>query len=146
MKLQVPFTVSDDALLPSYAHEDDAGMDLRADIEKDVTLLPGDILLVPTGLSLQIPSGWVGMVVPRSGLACKRGVTVVNSPGIIDASYRGVLHVGLINLGNQPETIHPRDRIAQLLVLGVPELDLMRVTQLGESDRGTDGFGSSGVK
>jgi dUTP pyrophosphatase len=144
MKLEIPFTVEDDELLPKRTHGGDAGLDLRS--AEDVDLFEGQMVLVSTGVSLAIPAGWFGMVVPRSGLACKHGVTVINSPGIIDADYRGVLHVGLVNHGPEDFEIKRGDRIAQLLVLPVPDLDLMRVNKLDETERGAGGFGSTGVK
>jgi len=144
MKLQIPFTMRDEALLPKRGHSSDAGLDLRSD--EDVGLAPGQFSLVSTGLSMAIPRGWYGMVVPRSGFACKYGVTVVNSPGIIDADYRGEIHVGVINLGPEDFEIRKGDRIAQLVIGCVPDVDMMRVSSLDKTERGKGGFGSTGVK
>lgn len=130
--------------VPSYAHEGDAGMDLRAN--EDVWLHPMEIRLVKTGLSMAIPEGFVGDVRPRSGLALKHGITVLNTPGTIDSHYRGEVGVILINLGKKPFAIAKGDRIAQLVVSAVARCDVEVVESLDETDRGEGGFGSTGVK
>lgn len=130
--------------LPHYAHPSDAGLDLRANEAFD--LAPFERKLVPTGLAIALPDGYAGFVQPRSGLAIKKGLSVVNTPGLIDAHYRGELKIILINL-DPHETIHidRGDRIAQLVIQKVPTVDLIEVNELDETDRGSGGFGSSGV-
>jgi dUTP pyrophosphatase len=131
------------AVLPSYAHgpEEDAGMDLHA--VEQVTLEPGKPGLVPTGLTVEIPSGFEGQVRPRSGLALKHAITVPNAPGTIDPGYRGEVRVILLNLGSAPYTVHPGDRIAQLIVARYEAIEWQE-GDLAGSTRGEGGFGSSG--
>jgi dUTP pyrophosphatase len=129
--------------LPTYAHPGDAGADLRAAVE--VTLRPGERVLVPTGVALAIPEGFVGLVHPRSGLAAKHGISIVNAPGTVDAGYRGEVLVNLINLDRtEPFTVHRGDRIAQLLVQEVAQADFVEVDSLPDSSRGDTGHGASG--
>lgn len=127
---------------PEYAHPGDAGADLRA--FEAITLEPGDRALVATGIRIALPDGFVGLVHPRSGLAAKHGVTVLNTPGTIDAGYRGEVKVILANLGREPFSVEPGDRIAQLVVQRVERAEFIRVEQLPGSDRGEGGFGSTG--
>lgn len=132
-----------DLPLPAYEHPGDAGLDLRSRI--DIGLSPGERALVPTGISIALPRGTVGMVCPRSGLALRHGIGLVNAPGIIDAGYRGEISVILIN--HDPAMacrISRGDRIAQLVLQSVLEADLIEVTELPGSHRGTGGFGSTG--
>ncbi|MDO4436701.1 MAG: dUTP diphosphatase [Coriobacteriaceae bacterium] len=131
--------------LPSYAYEGDAGLDLRAN--ESVDIAPYERALVSTGLAIAIPDGYAGFVQPRSGMALKRGLTIANTPGLIDAHYRGELKIILVNL-NAEETIHIErgERIAQLVIQQVPTVHLIEVDELDETDRGTGGFGSSGSK
>jgi dUTP pyrophosphatase len=110
-----------------------------------MVLAPGDRAAVPTGLILEIPAGWEGQVRPRSGLAIRHGLTVVNAPGTIDSDYRGELKVLLVNLGSESVTIHRRDRIAQLVVTPAPQSAFVEVEDLGTTDRGDGGFGSTGI-
>jgi dUTP pyrophosphatase len=132
----------DDAVLPERAYSGDAGLDLSA-CER-VELLPGARATVPTGLAVAIPEGFAGFVQPRSGLAARHGLTVVNSPGLVDSGYRGELRVVLLNTdAREPFVVEPGMRIAQLVVLPVPELELVEVEELPESERGVRGFGSS---
>ena len=131
--------------LPAYETADSAGMDLRAHLDEPVTLVPGEIGLIPTGLRLEIPPGYEGQVRPRSGLALKRGLTVLNAPGTIDADYRGDVGVILINLSQEEQRIEPGDRIAQLLFAPVTRAELVEVEELADSGRGSGGFGSTGV-
>lgn len=132
------------ARIPSYAYSGDAGMDLRA--SESLTLQPFERALVPTGLAIALPEGYAGFVLPRSGLAIKHGITVVNAPGLIDSNYRGELKVILQNTDpHEPFTIHVRDRIAQLVVMPVPQMTFIPVDALSSTDRGEGGFGSSGV-
>ena len=130
--------------LPRYAHPTDAGLDLRANETLD--LAPFERKLVPTGLAIALPDGYAGFVQPRSGLAIKQGLSIVNTPGLIDAHYRGELKIILINLDSH-ETIHIErgERIAQLVIQEVPTVNLVEVDELDETDRGAGGFGSSGV-
>jgi dUTP pyrophosphatase len=141
--VRVPVVRVDAALpLPAYARDDDAGLDLHT--VESVTLAPGGRALVSTGIALAIPSGFAGLVLPRSGLALRHGVTILNAPGLIDAGYRGEVKVLLVNLGEAPVTLHRGDRVAQLLVQRVERLTLTPATELPASERGTGGFGSTG--
>ena len=129
--------------LPSYAYEGDAGLDLRAN--EDVTLAPFERRLVSTGLAVAIPEGYAGFVQPRSGMALKRGLSMANTPGLIDAHYRGELKVVAVNLdAHEPIHIERGERIAQLVIQQVPVVSLREVETLDETDRGSGGFGSSG--
>ena len=130
--------------LPQYAYAGDAGLDLRS--SEDVALQPFERRLIATGLAIAIPEGYAGFVQPRSGLALKEGLSMANTPGLIDAHYRGELKICAINLDPQkPIVIHKGDRIAQLVIQQVPVVSLVEVEELDETDRGTGGFGSSGV-
>lgn len=131
--------------LPTRATAGSAGMDLRAAVSEDVLLPPGGRTLIPTGIALALPLGYEGQVRPRSGLALKHGITVLNSPGTIDADYRGEVSVVLINHGEAPFVIQRGDRIAQLIIAAVPESVLVEVDSLAESARGAGGYGSTGV-
>lgn len=129
--------------LPVYAHPGDAGADIVA--AEDVVLGPGQRATVPTGLSIALPNGYVGFVVPRSGLAMKHGLTIVNSPGTVDAGYRGEIRVTLLNTdATEPYTITAGDRIAQLIVMELPRVRFVAVERLPGSERGEGGFGSTG--
>jgi len=142
--VRVPVRRVDAALpLPAYARDDDAGLDLHA--AEGVTLAPGARALVPTGLALAIPTGFAGLVLPRSGLALRHGVTLLNTPGLIDAGYRGEVKVLLVNLGEAPVTLNRGDRIAQLVVQRVEHVTLAPVAELPPSVRGAGGFGSTGA-
>jgi dUTP pyrophosphatase len=133
-----------DAALPSRAHEGDAGLDLTA-CER-VELPPGERAVVATGVAIALPDGYAGFVQPRSGLAARHGVTIVNAPGLIDSGYRGEIRVVLLNTDRERTFVaEPGDRIAQLVVLAVPEVELVEVDELPASARGTAGFGSTGV-
>lgn len=134
-----------DLELPKYQSELAAGLDLRADLEAPLTLKPLERTLVPTGLSLAIPPGFEGQVRPRSGLAAKQGLTVLNAPGTIDADYRGEVKVLLVNLSSEVVTLQRGDRIAQLVVAAVTRATLVEVSELSETARGSAGFGSTGV-
>lgn len=130
--------------LPSYAYEGDAGLDLRS--AEDVVLKPFERRLVSTGLAIAIPDGYAGFVQPRSGLALREGLSMANTPGLIDAHYRGELKVCAINLDPEREIhITKGERIAQLVIQKVPRVSLMEVNSLDETDRGVGGFGSSGA-
>jgi dUTP pyrophosphatase len=129
--------------LPAYTHPGDAGADLRA--ASDVTLAPGERALVPTGVAIALPVGYVGLVHPRSGLAARHGISIVNAPGTVDAGYRGEVLVNLVNLdAREPFTVRRGDRIAQLVVQQVETVELLEVRSLPPSTRGDGGFGSTG--
>jgi dUTP pyrophosphatase len=131
------------AVIPARAYAGDAGLDLAA-CER-VELAPGSRALVPTGLAVAIPEGYMGLVTPRSGLATRHGLSIVNAPGIVDAGYRGELCVNLLNTdAHEPFVVEPGMRIAQLILSPVPEVDLVEVDELPESERAVRGFGSSG--
>lgn len=132
--------------LPSYATEQSAGMDLMAACDADMTLEPGQTMMVPTGFAMALPAGFEAQVRPRSGLAAKHGVTVLNSPGTIDADYRGEVKVILINHGQSPLTITRGMRIAQMVIAPVTHATLTQVTELSETTRGEGGFGSTGTQ
>ena len=129
--------------LPAYARPGDAGLDLRA--SETVKLEPGERRLVPTGLAIAIPEGHAGLVLPRSGLAMQKGVTVLNAPGLIDSGYRGELKVLLINHGPAVVAIERGERIAQLVIQAVARVRLVEVERLPDSARGEGGFGSTGA-
>ncbi|MES0884698.1 dUTP diphosphatase [Roseibium sp. SCP14] len=133
-----------DLPLPAYQSALAAGLDLLAAVETSLTLAPGERTLVPTGLAMALPAGFEAQVRPRSGLAAKHGVTVLNTPGTIDADYRGEVKVILINLGKEPFEITRGERIAQMVVAPVLQADIREVNTLPETERGSGGFGSTG--
>ena len=135
-----------DARLPRYMSDAAAGLDLSACIKAPFTIPPSARVLVPTGLSIQLPPGHEGQIRPRSGLAVKNGVTLLNTPGTIDEDYRGEVRVLLINLGHEPFTVEPGMRIAQLVVAPVTRVEVEEVQELDHSERGAGGFGSTGAK
>ena len=132
--------------LPQYATPQSAGMDLRANLDAPITLEPLARALVPTGLFIALPEGYEAQVRPRSGLAIKKGVTVLNSPGTVDADYRGEVCVILVNLSNEPFVINDGERIAQMVIAKHEQPTLVAVDVLDETERGAGGFGHSGVK
>ncbi len=132
--------------LPHYETTDSAGMDLRAHLDEALTLNPGERALVPTGMRMEIPPGYEGQVRPRSGLALKRGLTVLNAPGTIDADYRGDVGVILINTSETTQTLEPGDRVAQIIFAPVTRAQLVEVEELADSARSSDGFGSTGQR
>ncbi|MDR0482109.1 MAG: dUTP diphosphatase [Cellulomonadaceae bacterium] len=143
--VDVLVTRLDDALpLPAYAHPGDAGADVMTTC--DVTLPPGGRAVVPTGIAVALPAGYVALIHPRSGLAAKHGITVVNAPGTVDAGYRGEIKVTLLNTdATQPVALRRGDRIAQMVIQRVEQARFVEVNHLPGSDRGADGFGSTGV-
>jgi len=143
--MDVPFKRLDpDAELPARAHTGDAGLDLCAAI--DVEVGPGERVLVPTGIAVAIPEGHAGLVLPRSGLASKHGLTMANAPGLIDAGYRGEVICAVVNLDREhPVKLHRGDRVAQLVIVAVPEVRPTWVDELPPSFRGEGGFGSTGA-
>lgn len=132
--------------LPEYATTGSSGMDIRASLPAPVLLQPLERYLIPTGLFIEIPAGYEGQMRPRSGLAIKQGITCLNSPGTIDADYRGELKVILINFSNETRQINTGDRIAQLVFAKTEKVQLVITNQLNESSRGVGGFGHTGIK
>ena len=132
--------------LPAYATPQSAGMDLRANIEAPITLRPMERRLIPTGLHIALPEGYEAQVRPRSGLALKRGITVLNSPGTIDADYRGEVGVLLINLSQEDFVINDGERIAQMVIARHQQADFVVVEELDQTERGEGGYGHTGVK
>ncbi|MEO0357792.1 MAG: dUTP diphosphatase [Pseudomonadota bacterium] len=149
MSVEIRFRWAEDADpslgLPSYETSGAAGADLRANLAQTVVLATGERALIPTGLHMAIPQGFEVQIRPRSGLALKQGVTLVNSPGTIDSDYRGPVGIILINHGAKPVTINHGDRIAQMVVAPVIQATFSQVDALSDTDRGGDGFGSTGV-
>ena len=131
--------------IPKYSTVNSAGMDLRAFLEKDVVLKPLERSLVPTGLHIELPEGFEAQIRPRSGLAVKHGISIVNSPGTIDADYRGEIKVILINLSNEEFTIKNGERICQMIIKRYEKVSLIEVNTLNETDRGAGGFGHTGT-
>lgn len=146
MMLKVQITNKGRQPLPTYATEQSAGMDLRADVSESVVLHPMERMLVPTGLHIALPPGFEAQVRPRSGLALKHGITVLNTPGTIDADYRGEIKVLLINFSNQDFVINAGERIAQMVVARHEQVEWVDVEQLDETERGEGGYGHTGVK
>ena len=132
--------------LPQYATPQSAGMDLRANLDEPVTLNPLERRLIPTGLHIALPAGYEAQVRPRSGLALKKGITVLNSPGTIDADYRGEIGVLLINLSQEPFVVNDGERIAQMVIARHEQGDFLEVEVLDETERGEGGYGHTGVK
>lgn len=130
--------------LPRYETGGSAGMDLRANIEEPLTLSPLERQLVPTGLFIELPQGYEAQVRPRSGLAFKKGLSLVNTPGTIDSDYRGEIKVIMINLSGEAQTITPGERIAQMVIARYEQVDWDEVETLSDSERGAGGFGSTG--
>lgn len=142
MRLQVPIIVQDGATHPQYQTPGSAGLDLATTI--DFGLQPGEYRTIPTGLSIALPQGYEAQVRPRSGLAAKHGIGMVNAPGTIDSDYRGQIHVILINHGQNYVEFRKGDRIAQMVISPVIQVELVQFDQLDETERGTGGFGSTG--
>ena len=132
--------------LPKYETSGSAGMDLRAYIPEPITLGPLERTLVPTGLHIELPHGYEAQIRARSGLAFKRGLTMLNSPGTIDSDYRGEIKCIVVNISNEPQTIEPGERIAQMIIARYEQISWKEVETLEETDRSSGGFGSTGVK
>ena len=132
--------------LPNYETEGSAGMDLRANIDAPITLSPLERFMIPTGIFIELPQGYEAQVRPRSGLAAKRGLTCLNSPGTIDSDYRGELKVILVNLSNETQVIEPEERIAQIVIAKHERVTWQEVNVLNDTQRGAGGFGSTGTK
>lgn len=142
----VPIMLDGDDLLPKYAHGvEDAGCDLKANIPNPITIAPWKSVWVGTGVHLAMPEGMFALQAPRSGIACNSGVTLANSPGIIDPGYRGEVKCKLVNLSDEPYTVYPLERIAQLVFLPFVNAVFTEVDSLPESSRGEDGYGSTGA-
>lgn len=136
---------AEDLPLPGYSSKEAAGMDLRAALSKEMTLKPGERALIPTGLKMVLPIGYEAQIRPRSGLAYKHGITMLNSPGTIDSDYRGEIKVLAINHGKEKFSINHGDRIAQMVIAPVTQAIISEVEQVGTTERGKGGFGSTGV-
>jgi dUTP pyrophosphatase len=132
--------------LPTYATAQSAGMDLRANLDEPVVLQPMERRLIPTGLYIALPEGYEAQVRPRSGLALKHGITVLNTPGTIDADYRGEIGVVLVNLSNQDFTVNDGERIAQMVIARHEQATFVEVSELDDTERGAGGYGHTGVK
>ena len=144
---EVPVNVvCEEGFVPTYAHEGDAGADMRAAIEKPVRIMPGKSAWIPLGVRVEIPEGHVGLQFPRSGLGCNHGICLANGTGVIDSGYRGEVRAKLLNLGREPFTVNPGDRICQLVILPYTKAKFWTVDELSESDRGADGYGSTGLQ
>ncbi|HEV2479942.1 MAG TPA: dUTP diphosphatase [Puia sp.] len=143
-KINVKIINNSPNALPEYATEGSAGMDLRAHLEAPMVLQPLERQLIPTGLFIELPFGFEAQVRPRSGLAIKQGITCLNTPGTIDSDYRGEIKVILINLSQEPQTLHPGDRIAQMVVGPVTQVSWEEVAVIGSTARSVGGFGSTG--
>ena len=144
--LQVKIINQSTNALPEYATSGSSGMDIRAFLQHDVQLQPLQRELIPTGLFIELPEGYEAQVRPRSGLAIKQGITCLNSPGTVDADYRGEIKVILINLSNELVTIHNGDRIAQMVIQKVDQITWLPVDIINETERGEGGFGHTGKK
>ena len=131
---------------PSYSTEQSAGMDVRAFLSEPITLNPLERVLVPTGLYMELPQGYQCEIRPRSGLALKKGITVLNTPGTIDADYRGEVGIILINLSNEPFVINNGERICQMVMMNYTKVEWVEVEELNDTERGAGGFGHTGVK
>lgn len=145
-KVEVKIVNKSPNALPAYSTEQSAGMDLRAWLSEPVVLQPMERALIPTGIYIELPPGYECQIRPRSGLALKRGLTVLNSPGTIDADYRGEVCVILANLGNEPQTIENGERVCQMVVARHSTVEWVKVDVLGDSERGEGGFGHTGSK
>ncbi len=145
-KITIPVLTNDSDFIPSYATESAAGCDARACIETPVTILPGEVAMIPSGIRVEIPDGYEIQVRPRSGFAAKHAVTVVNSPGTIDADYRGEICILLINHGKHPFVVEPKMRIAQLVVAPVVQAEFIQMDLLAQTGRGEGRFGHTGAQ
>lgn len=135
-----------DLPLPRRATSQSAGFDLQACIDSSVEIRPGDRALVPTGIAVALPRGYEAQIRPRSGLALRSGLTLLNTPGTVDADYRGEVRLIVVNLGREPVTVHRGDRLAQMVVLELPAVELEEVEEIPGSERGEGGFGHTGVR
>lgn len=137
--------LKNDILIPTYATDGSACFDLCANsLETDIEVKPHETVMIGTGLCFEIPKGYVGLVFSRSGISSKRGLGIVNKVGVIDSDYRGEVNVGLLNHGTQTQTVIKGERVAQMMILPLPKVNLIEVDELSETERGTGGFGSTG--
>jgi dUTP pyrophosphatase len=132
--------------LPRYQTEGAAGMDLRAVLAEPIQLLPLQRFMIPTGIFMELPIGYEAQVRPRSGLAAKKGLTCLNTPGTIDSDYRGEIHVILVNVSSEPQTIEPGERVAQIVIARYERITWLETNELSTTDRGAGGFGSTGLQ
>ncbi|GMO62879.1 MAG: dUTP diphosphatase [Rickettsiales bacterium] len=146
MQLNIKRLEGNDLELPSYGSPQSAGFDVRACIADDVVMKPMDRIAIPTGLAIALPEGYEAQARPRSGLALKNGITIINTPGTIDSDYRGELKIILINLSKEDFIIHRGDRIAQIVIKPVLQVEFNEVDELDKTERGEGGFGSTGIK
>lgn len=144
--MEVKIINKSDNELPKYETALSAGMDIRANLEKDFKLKPLERLIIPTGLFMELPENTFGMITPRSGLAINHGISIVNSPGVIDSSYRGEIKIILVNLSNEIFIIRHGDRIAQFLLMSYENAEFLKVDELSKTERGEGGFGHTGIK
>ena len=144
-KIQLKIKLEEGAVMPEYQTEHAAGFDVNAFVKDPVILKPGERQLIPTGLKMAIPPGYEIQVRPRSGLAIKQGISIVNSPGTVDADYRGDIGIIIINHGQEDFIVNPKDRIAQLIINKVEHPEILQVEELDETERGEGGFGSTGT-
>ena len=145
-KIQLKIKLEDGAVMPQYQTEHAAGFDVNANVKEPVTIRPGERMLIPTGLKMAIPPGYEAQVRPRSGLAIKQGISIVNTPGTVDADYRGEIGIILINHGKEDFIVNPKDRIAQIIINKVEHPELLQAEELDETKRGEGGFGSTGTE
>lgn len=143
--MQIPIINQSSNPLPEYATTGSSGMDMRANLSEPVTLQPLERALIPTGLFIELPQGYEAQIRPRSGLAIKQGITCLNTPGTIDADYRGEIKIILINLSQEPQTVNHGDRIAQMVIQPVQQVQLVQVQVLQSTERAAGGFGSTGI-
>ena len=136
--------LKENAIIPTYGSTEAAGSDLYACISEPITVQPGEVAWIGTGIALEVPKGCAGLVYARSGMACKRGLAPANKVGVVDSDYRGEITVVLLNHGNDPQTIMPGERIAQFVITPVLSPEYEEVPELGDTDRGIGGFGSTG--
>jgi len=144
--VQIPSAKGLTSPLPEYATSGSAGLDLRACIDEAVTIAPGEICVIPTGLAFEIPAGNVGLLYARSGLGIKHGISLANGVGVIDCDYRGEVRTGLINCGAAAYTVEPGERICQLIITPYTRAELVLVESLDDTERGSGGYGSTGKK
>lgn len=145
-KVSVKIVNKSNNALPQYSTEQAAGMDIRANNPEPIVLAPLERKLIPTGLFMELPVGYEAQIRPRSGLAIKNGITVLNTPGTIDSDYRGEINVILVNLSNEPFTVNMGDRICQMVIAKHEQADFVQVSTLDDTERGNGGFGHTGVK
>ena len=146
IELKIKKTDDYDLPLPAYETKGSSGMDIRAWTEEDIVLNPGEIKLVPTGISISLPRGYEAQIRPRSGLALKHGIGFVNSPGTIDSDYRGEIGIIMTNFGSEPFTVKKGDRIAQMVIARIYQARILEVDDLDSTTRGDGGFGHSGIE